>query len=369
MRKLALALAAVMMMSSLAGCSQKSETPADTGKTEDTAAPAAPAAEAAGGAGSGAAGGSDTVAAPKSPEKYSLGSGSTGGNFYLVGGGISTAINNLLPDYFMVTTETTGGSTANLTMIQNGEAELGIAMTSSLAEAAAGEADWTGGQPLDKVRGLIPLYPSYMTIYALKSSGINTLSDLNGKVVGLGSKGAAMDNSLRVVFDKLGIQPKSIYNDGHGATASAVSDGTVDAAVLFSYPPFSAIAELEATKDLTFIGLTDDELKQMSDIYGFYSETTLPAGSYKGITEDVKTVSEWNMLVTSSEVPEDYAYLMTKTLLENNDVLKAVHESCQYATAENCMKFNIPLHAGTVKYLKEIGLDVPDNLCPPEYQQ
>lgn len=360
MRKLALTLAAVMVIGSLAGCGSKEAAPADTTKAADTSAEEAK---------DTAAAGEDTVALPKSPEKYSLGSGSTGGNFYLVGGGVSTAINNLLPDYFMVTTETTGGSTANLTMIQNGEAELGIAMTSSLAEAAAGEADWTGGKPMDKVRGLIPLYPSYMTIYALKSSGINTLSDLNGKVVGLGSKGAAMDNSLRVVFDKLGIQPKSIYNDGHGATASAVSDGTVDAAVLFSYPPFSAIAELEATKDLTFIGLTDDEEKQMNEIYGFYSSAVLPAGSYKGVTEDIKTVSEWNMLVTSSDVSEDYAYLLTKTLLENNDVLVAVHESCKYATAENCLNFNIPLHAGTVKYLKEVGIDVPDNLCPPEYQK
>ena len=72
------------------------------------------------------------------------------------------------------------------------------------------------------------------------------------------------------------------------------------------------------------------------------------------------------MLVTSSDVPEDYAYLLTKTLLENNDALVAVHESCKYATAENCLNFNIPLHAGTVKYLKEIGIDVPDNLCPPQ---
>ncbi|MEG0368998.1 MAG: TAXI family TRAP transporter solute-binding subunit, partial [Hungatella sp.] len=162
MKKLALLLATVMAVSSLAGCGQKAAS--DGAKTADTNTKSE----------NGAGGSSQGI------KKYSLGSGSVGGNFYLIGGGISTAINNLLPENFMITTETTGGSTANLTMIQNGDAELGITMNSSLAEAEAGKADWTGGKPMDKLRGLIPLYPSYMTIYALKSSNINCLSDLNG---------------------------------------------------------------------------------------------------------------------------------------------------------------------------------------------
>ncbi|MEG2428646.1 MAG: TAXI family TRAP transporter solute-binding subunit [Clostridium sp.] len=351
MKKLALLLATVMAVSSLAGCGQKAAS--DGPKTADANTKSE----------NGAGGSSQGI------KKYSLGSGSVGGNFYLIGGGISTAINNLLPENFMITTETTGGSTANLTMIQNGDAELGITMNSSLAEAEAGKADWTGGKPMDKLRGLIPLYPSYMTIYALKSSNINCLSDLNGKVVGLGSKGAAMDTSLRTIFEKLGITPKSIYNDGHAATASAVGDGTIDAAILFSYPPFAAVAELEATKDLTFIGMTEEEQKKMMEIYSFYTPSTLPAGSYKGLTQDINTISEWNMLVASSAVSEEEGYMLAKTLLENNDTLAAIHESCKYALAENCLKSNIPLHAGTIKYLKEVGIEVPKELYPAEYKE
>lgn len=332
------------------------------------------------GTGGGAAGGTAAKAAgdvkspqevsgkPSSPLRYSLGSGSSGGNFYLVGGGIATILNNALPDYFVITSEETGGSTANLTMIQSGEAELGIAMTSSLAEAKEGTADWTGG-PMDKIRGMVPLYPSYMTIYTLSSSGIKNLQDLNGKIVGLGSKGAAMDSVLREAFANMGIQPSSIYNDGHGATASALGDGQVDAAVLFSYPPFAAIAELEATQDLTFVGLTPGEQKSLTDAYPFYKADILPAGSYKGVKEDIPVVSEWNMLVTSSSVPEEYVYQMTKTLLENNPELLKIHKSLGYCTAENCVNYNVPLHAGTVRYMKEKGIHVPEELIPPEYQE
>lgn len=252
---LALILAGAMACS-MTACGGSSGTPAtagggDTASKGESAAAADQGDQAAG----------EGIEKPSSPLRYSLGTSSSGGNFYLVGGGIATILNNSLPDYFVITSEETGGSTANLTMIQNGEMEVGIAMTSSLAEAKEGTAEWTGG-PMDKVRGMVALYPSYMTMYALSSSGIKNISDFNGKIVGLGSKGAAMDSVLRAAFDKMGVKPASIYNDGHGATASAVADGQVDAAVLFSFPPFAAISELEATQELNFIGLTPEEQKQ-----------------------------------------------------------------------------------------------------------
>ena len=230
---------------------------------------------------------------PSSPLRYSLGTSSSGGNFYLVGGGIATILNNSLPDYFVITSEETGGSTANLTMIQNGEMEVGIAMTSSLAEAKEGTAEWTGG-PMDKVRGMVALYPSYMTMYALSSSGIKNISDFNGKIVGLGSKGAAMDSVLRTAFDKMGVKPASIYNDGHGATASAVADGQVDAAVLFSFPPFAAISELEAVMCVS-----------RSCFHGIQADSTCSSAS-----KCRSTACQWRrcttmMLASSSVMPSD----------------------------------------------------------------
>lgn len=239
-----------------------------------------------------------------SPKRYSLGTSSSGGNYYLVGGGMATIINNELPENFTITAEETGGSTANLTMIQNGDMELGICMTSSLQEAKEGKEEWTGG-PMDKIRGMVALYPSWLTMYTLASSDIHCLDDFDGKVIGLGSKGMAMDSVLRTIFEARGIEPSSIYNDGHSATAAAVSDGQVDAAVLFYFPPAAAISELEATQEVRFIGLNEEEQKTFLELYPFYSVTDLPAGSYKSVTEPLTTVTEWNMLATSSDVPEE----------------------------------------------------------------
>ena len=74
------------------------------------------------------------------------------------------------------------------------------------------------------------------------------------------------------------------------------------------------------------------------------------------------------MLCTSTDVDEDIVYLVTKTLIENSPALQEVYDGLSYVTAENILNYNIPLHAGTVRYLKEVGIDVPASLIPPEYK-
>lgn len=299
--------------------------------------------------------------ASAAPTRLSIGGGSSGGNFYVVGGGVATIINNMLSDQFIATGEETGGGTANLQMINDDEIEFGVTMCSSIKNAIA--------EGNEKVRGGIALYPSYLTIYTPANSGIKCLQDLNGRVVGLGSKGAAMDTIWRQIFDHLNIVPKEIFNDGHGATATAMKNGDVEAAILYSLPPFAAIAELEASTELNFVGLTDDERAKLCEAYDFYAPSVMPAGSYKGVAADLPVVSEWNMLVTSSEVDPDVVYTVTKTLIENNAAMVEIYKGLSYATAENILNYNCPLHIGVIRYLKELGIEVPDALIPPEYAE
>ncbi|QUH29237.1 TAXI family TRAP transporter solute-binding subunit [Vallitalea guaymasensis] len=300
-------------------------------------------------------------------KRCSLGSGSVGGTFYLMGGGITTLINKYLPDNFMYSTETTGGSTANLGMLQKGDVELGIAMTSSVLGGYQGSAAWTNGVAHDKVRGMIALYPSSMTIYALADMDIETLKDLNGKTVGLGSKGAAMDTTLRIIFDEMGIKPSAIHNDGHSATAKAVADGVIDCAITFMNPPWPAIMEIEGTKDLKFIALTEDEQNKIMDIFDFYSKSVIKKGAYKGVKEDTLSLNEWNFLCTSSDISVDEIYIITKTIYENQADLLAIHHAASNIVPENNIYSPIPLHGGVVKYMEEVGIDVPSELIPDEY--
>ncbi|MCR5732357.1 MAG: TAXI family TRAP transporter solute-binding subunit [Sphaerochaetaceae bacterium] len=294
------------------------------------------------------------------PKRLTFATGSSGGNFYVVGAGLANTITNLFPDRFIVTGEETGGGSANLVLIENGDADFGIAMASSIEQGLSGQL--TSGKPMENIRGFLPLYPSYLTIYALDSNPVKTLEDFNGKTVGFGSKGMAMDKIFRELLPKMNINPANIFNDGHGATATAVSQGNIDAALLFSLPPFPAIAELEASTPLHFIGLTKEQQEFLISQKPFYTAAKMPKGAYKGVTEEYDTVTEWNFAVCSAKLSEQDVYDIAKTLFENNPALVQVYKGLTNVTPENEVYFNVKLHPGVIKYLDEKGVKIPDSL-------
>ena len=65
-----------------------------------------------------------------------MGTGSTGGTYFALGGAMANAINNKLKDKkISVTAQSTGASVENCNLIQAGEMDLGIAMNNVAARA------------------------------------------------------------------------------------------------------------------------------------------------------------------------------------------------------------------------------------------
>ena len=70
-------------------------------------------------------------------------------------------------------------------------------------------------------------------------------------------------------------------------------------------------------------------------------------------------------MICQRSLDEDLVYRLVKALFENNDYLVKIHPSAAYTTGENAVTFSpIPLHPGTIRYLKEKGIDVPGHLAP-----
>ena len=58
---------------------------------------------------------------------------------------------------------------------------------------------------------------------------------------------------------------------------------------------------------------------------------------------------------------------LTKTIYENLNSLGAVHKVMRHICLDAAVKgLTVPLHPGALKYYKEVGLKIPDNLTPPE---
>ena len=62
-------------------------------------------------------------------------------------------------------------------------------------------------------------------------------------------------------------------------------------------------------------------------------------------------------LVTSSDVPEDVVYAITKEVFENFESFKKLHPAYAALTKESMlMGLSAPLHPGAMKYYTEAGL-------------
>lgn len=297
---------------------------------------------------------------------YSLGTASSGGMMYAIGSGWASLMNKVVGDKYQFTSEETAGNNANIAMIESGEIEFCCNGTMSLYEGYEGVAEWTGGTSYNKIRVMFPMNQMVLTAYTLEENNIHTLSDLNGKIVGLGSRGGAVDGLMRDLFDELGIVPKDILNDGWSATVTALSDGTIDAGITFQLAPAAALVELEATKNVSFLTFSDDELAALKKLNPALADATISAGSYKSVTEDIKTVGDIALMCCSVDVPDEVVYDLVKATYENAADMQITHNAMANWSIDGVSQCIAQYHPGALKYYEEMGITVADPVVVPK---
>jgi len=129
--------------------------------------------------------------------------------------------------------------------------------------------------------------------------------------------------------------------------------------------PTSSILNLATTNNIRMIELTDEQIAAAWAAEPLFATTTLSGGIYQGVDDDVKVLGVPNVLVASSEMSDDLAYTITKTMFENIADLQAVHPAANQTTVEFTLAATpIPLHPGALRYYEEIGAEIPDRLRP-----
>jgi TRAP transporter TAXI family solute receptor len=249
-------------------------------------------------------------------------------------------------------------------LIALGDADLAIALADTVAQAYTGTGTFEG-QQLDMVRGLASLYANMVHIVALESSGITSLEDLRGKRVSIGAPGSGTEVNTEAILVANGISYDDIDEQrlNFNETADALANGDIDAGFWSVGAPTSSILNLATTQDIVIIALSQAELDAAMAADPTFSTTTLPAGSYNGVDEDITVLGIPNVLVVSSDMSDDLAYALTKALFENIAELQAVHPSANETTIPFSMSATpIPMHAGALRYYDEVGAEVPDSL-------
>ncbi len=291
-------------------------------------------------------------------QRLSVATGGTGGVYYPYGGGVAKVISDHL-DGVEATAEVTAGTVDNLKFLANREADLAFALADSLDDAAAGRgvfADF-GAVP---ALAIAVLYDNLNQLVTLEGKGIETVADLQDRVVSTGSPGSGTEITAFRMLEAAGLnRDTDIRRQSLGAAPSveAIKDGKIDAFFWSGGIPTGSVLDLASTPGRTIKLVSNaDTLPFLHERYGdtVYHAVTIPSITYPGMSGDVEVIGVANILVVHEEMPEDLVYRITQALFEHRDVLVAIHPEAAKLTLESAVVGStVPFHEGAIRYYRE----------------
>ncbi len=257
-----------------------------------------------------------------------------------------------------VEVKSSSGSNENLTAVDESATTMGTVFMGSAYDAIKGTG-WAAGHEHKNVRALFPMYETSFQVAALRSSGISSMADLDGKRVGVGPAKGPPEVFFRAAAAVANIKPV-IVNGDPAEQAQLVIDGKLDALWQGALVPIVPLAAIADHADAVIFGLTDKELAALLVVLPQLSAATVPSGSYKGQTTDIKSVSGWNFVVANKDLPDDVAYAITRAVLSASDPKTEIYPGAGGTLARNAPFDRIvPFHPGARRFYKEAGIDIP----------
>lgn len=250
------------------------------------------------------------------------------------------------------TAETTGASVANVNLLKEGKVEV-IFVQNDISYYAENGTEVFDGNKYADIRGLATLYPETVQIVTIEGKGINSLADLKGKKVAVGAAGSGTEANARqilaaagITYDDINVQYLSFAD-----AANNLKDGNIHAAFVTAGFPTAAIQDISAQHKVKLVPVEDEMSDKLVADYPFYTKINIPAGTYKDQAEDVKAVAVSAMLAVSSDMDEELAYQLVKTLYDNLDRVELAHTVGKMIRPETGQDgMSITLHPGAKRF-------------------
>jgi TRAP transporter TAXI family solute receptor len=290
---------------------------------------------------------------------FGIATGGTGGTYYPLGGMLAQVISNnseLTGKKLSATAETGNASVANAALLGRGSIESAFVAADVLDAAYNGKNQFEG-KAVPNLRALGALYPE--TVQLIAQPGIKSFEDLKGRSVSSGSPGSGQWQLMGDLLAAHGMSREDIKEDFSSFSQSAekIKDGNLYASLITAGSPTASIVELSNGHDVSMIPLTGAPVKKLQEIQPYYASTILPAGTYKGIDQDIETLAVRAIWATHADLSDDIAYAVTKALYENIDTLAKVHVKGKEISLKTALQsVSIPLHPGAERYYREKGI-------------
>lgn len=284
----------------------------------------------------------------------------TTGALYPLGSSLAKLWNSEL-DYVKANAQASNGGIENLNLLQAGEAQVSMAVTSITYESYKGEGTFEG-RPNEKLRIVTGLYYNPNQVVVRKETGIDGLKDIAGKNFASGAPGSTTEVETKLHLKEAGVDyPDGLKVQFVGFTEAIdlMRNRQLDGVWIMAGLPTAAVTEITATASGKLIPIEEDVIAKLREKYPWYARYIIPAGTYEGQGEEIVTSAIKMVIFTSADLSEDLIYDLTKTFWENIDTLKETNNALKGMKIEDAVTdlAGLPLHEGAIKYYKEAGLN------------
>lgn len=264
------------------------------------------------------------------------------------------------------------GSGENLKLLKENKAQFAI------LQGIFGSHAWNGTGPLaddgphTHLRSVSMLWQNVEQFIIksqhAKSGAIEDMAGLKGENMAQGKKNSGTISSNRTILGNLGIDINREYElqyGGYDSSVEALQNGRVEGVSIPAGIPTGAVSKLftAAGDKVTMLEFTDAQIKKANSGKNIWSRFVIPSGTYPGQAKEISTMAQPNFLAVRSDVDEETVYLITKTIYENLPFLHSTHKATNAIQLEVAIDgLPVPLHPGAVKYYREVGLEIPENL-------
>jgi TRAP transporter TAXI family solute receptor len=290
-----------------------------------------------------------------------IGTGGVTGVYYAAGGAICRLVNKDRAKHgIRCSVESTGGSVFNVNTIKAGELDMGVTQSDVQYNAVKGVGPFQKDGAFRDLRAVFALHPEPVTVVARKEANAKSFADFKGKRFNVGNPGSGTRATAEELLAAMGWKmsdfslASELKADEHGP---ALCDGKIDGFLYLVGHPSANIQDPTTVCGAKLVSVTGPAVDKLVKEKPYYAKATIPAGLYPGNDQATQTYGVLATMVSSSKVPAETIYQVTRAVFENFDEFKKLHPALANLDPKNMVKdgLSAPLHDGAVKYFKEKG--------------
>ncbi len=284
------------------------------------------------------------------PSRVRLASGSAGVN--PLGDALAEAYRRVLPGVDIVA-QASAGSVETIEALQHGDADIGPALANVAYLGYVGHLPKTT-RPLDRLRAIALLQMNPLHIVLAPGLHARSIHDLRGRRVGIGPAGSGTALTSQILLQGYGLSLADlvVHQMSFSESALRLVAGTLDAFIALGPYPVEAIT-MAVRHGATLLPVTGSAVEHLRAQYPFVQVTFVPADTYPGQVEPIRTIGIGHVLLCRADLDEGMVYTLTRSLFQVLPSLSSQQAVLRLIDADRAPATPIPLHAGAERYYRE----------------